>query len=115
FEQIFVRMGKQENRFFGVIYDLVGEAGLVIDKQGNTVFPRNIFSPHDREFIPGNIVSEMNSTNSSAGGRAANGDAVQHVRKWEVNNILRGASDLFPPLFSLHRFSDEVRCHCMQL
>jgi hypothetical protein len=108
-------MGKQEDRFFSVIHDFAGEAGLVIYNQGNAVFPRNIFCPDDRELVPGDIFSELYRLNSPAGDGAANRDAVQHVRKCEVTNILRAAGDLFPAFFSLYRFSDEVHCHGLRL
>ncbi len=87
FQKIFVGMREQQNRFFGVIDHSVGQAGLVVDQQRDTVFARDILCLDDGELVPGNAISEMNAANSPAGNRAANRDAVQHVGKCQVVDV----------------------------
>ncbi len=85
-------------------------AGLVLDNQSNTIFAGDILRLHNGELAPGNAVFEMNGANSPAGDRAANRDTVQHVREFQIIDVLRASGDLLTPFFSLHRFSNRSVC-----
>src|ERR1700730_12308210 len=93
-EQIFVPVGKEDNRFFRVIHNFIGETGLVFDDQLNTVSGGDIFRRDNRKFIPGNAALELNPANAPACGRAAQSRPVEHVWKTEVVNIAGDSSDL---------------------
>jgi hypothetical protein len=48
-----VCMGQKQNRFFGMIHGFGGEAGLVVQDQGDAVFPRNVFGRYEYKIVPG--------------------------------------------------------------
>ena len=68
FEQIFIGMREQDDGFFGMIYNAVGEAGLIFDDQRDAILVGDIFGGDDGEFIPRDAVAEMDAADSAARG-----------------------------------------------
>src|SRR5438132_10369152 len=97
-------MSKQDDWFFRVVYDFIGEIWLVVENQCDIVFAGDIFRRDDREFVPGNGVRtacgsrpltfdsgpsafESNTLDTSTRNRAAHRDAMQHAVKLQIVNV----------------------------
>ena len=98
FEQIFIGMREQDDGFLGMIYNAVGEAGLIVDDQRDAILVGNVFRGDDGEFIPRDAIAEMDAANPAARDRAANCRAVQHVRERDVVDVARAARHLLAAL-----------------
>src|SRR5260370_7590319 len=49
-----IRVGQEENRFFGMIDGLCGEARLVVKDQNDAIFPWNVFGCDCYKLFPRN-------------------------------------------------------------
>jgi hypothetical protein len=95
-EQVAVGVGEQQHRLLGVVDDAVGEAGLVLEDQGDAVLPRHVARVDDDDLLPRNAVAEVDArTRPRATGCA----------RWcrraslaaQVVDVARGAGDLLAP------------------
>ena len=112
-QQILVRMRQQDDRFFGMVDEFGGEAGLIVHDQRDFVLAGNVGGRDDREFVPGNAVAVANAADAPARDAAAHGHAVDHVRKGEVVHVLGAAGDFFAPLFPQDGMSKEFFFHIL--
>src|SRR5271165_4196998 len=104
-------MREQDDRFFGMIYKLVGETWLIFDQECDAVFAGNVFCSDDGELIPRNSFIKADAKNLSARDAASHGDAVNHFRKSQVVDIARASGDLFAAFLAGNRFSDLAVFH----
>ena len=111
FEQVFIVVSQQDHRFFAVVDETVGEAGLVFNQQRDAILAADVFCGDDRKFVPGNIARETNFANAAARRGAAHGDAVEHAGKNEVVNVAGTPCYFFAPFLARNRFSDTARIH----
>ena len=54
-----VGMGQQQNRLFGMIDELRGQTGLIVNDQRDAILARNIFRGDDYEFVPWRSLDRM--------------------------------------------------------
>jgi len=99
-------MSEEHDGFFGMIYLLIGEAGLIFDEERDAVFPGNVPGGDDGELVPGDFVAETDAKNFSSRCGGSNGRAVEHAGKGEIVDVARGPGDFFASFFSRYRFSD---------
>ena len=107
FHQIAVGMRDQDDSFFAMRGDFVGEKRLVVKNQHNVVLPRHVFRSNNGEFIPRDAGLESDAANFSATRRVAHGGAVDHAGKLQVVDVLRLVGDFARALLAGHRFSDQ--------
>ena len=93
---------QKQYRLFRMIDKFRGQIRLIERDESHGILAGNVFRGNDSEFVPGNSVFEINPKNASARHGAANRDAVQHVRKFQVIDVLRLAGDFVPSFFSRH-------------
>ena len=106
FEQIFGGMRQENDRFFRVIDDAVGQARLIFDEQGDAVFSGDVFGGYDREFRPGDDRVEMDRADAASRCGRSDGRAVQHFREREIVDIDGAAGDFLAAFFARDGRSD---------
>ena len=102
-----VRMSQQQDRLFGMIHLLTGEAWPVFIDESDGVFAWNIFRAHHNEFIPWDAVTEFDLQDASARNAAAYRSPKDHIGKRDVVDVLRSAAHLRQALFTKYRRSDD--------
>ncbi len=101
-------MGQKQDRFFGMIHGLGGEAWLVVQDQGDAVFPWDVFGRYDYKIFPGKRCVKGNVSNLAARDVAAHRRAVKHAGQNHVIDVARRSGDLVPALLARHRCPDDV-------
>src|SRR6516164_9740555 len=102
-------MGKQQNRLFGMIYDAIGKAGLVVQNECNMVAAGNVFGGNHREFIPMYAAAEGDASDFAARNLAAYGSPVEHTGHGDVVYVAGASGDFVAALLARNRRSDNVR------
>ncbi len=103
-----VRMRQKQNRLFGVIHGLGGQARLIVQNQSDAVFPRNVFGGDNNILVPGNGRVKIDLFNFATGNCAAHGCAVKHAGQNHVVDIARRSGDFVPAFFARHRGPNDV-------
>ncbi len=106
-QQVLVGVGQESDRFFRVVNDPVGQAGLVVEDQGHIVFSRNVFGGHDGEFLPRQIPLPGNPPDAPSRARAADGHPVHHTREGKVVRVARLAGDFVETLLARNKGADK--------
>ena len=86
------RMREQQHRFREVADDVLGEARLVVDDQGDDVSPGNVAVIDDGEARL--VEQQVHRPEAPAGDRRADGPPMEHSREGEVVDVLRFPRDL---------------------
>ena len=100
-------MGEQHDRLFGVIDDVVGQAGLVVQDERDAIGRGDVARGDDGELVPGKAALEADAANASARDRTPDGDAVQEARHRQVVHVARLAGDLRAAFFAWNRLTNE--------
>src|SRR5439155_1668194 len=73
-----VCMCQKQKRLFGMIHCFGGQARLVVQDQGDAVFPRNVFGCYQDKLVPRNARIKANLSDLSPRYVATYGCAVKH-------------------------------------
>ena len=107
-ELVTVWMSKKQNRLFRVIHRTGGEARLIVQNQGDTVFPRDVSRGNNNIFVPDNVRAKSDFSNFAARDGAAHGCAVKHSGQNHVIDVARRSGDFVPTFLARHRCPDDV-------
>src|SRR6266446_3621541 len=101
-------MGQKQNRLFGMIHGLGGEAWLVVQDQGDAVFPWDVFGRYDYKIVPGRRCIKGNFSNLATRDVAAHRRAVKHAGQNHIIDIASCSGDLVPAFLARHRCPDDM-------
>src|SRR5438309_3595718 len=91
-----------------MIHKLGGEARLVVQNQGNTVSPRNVFRGDNNIFVPGDAWIKIDFFDFPARDDATYGRAVKHTGQNHVIHVTRHSGDFVPAFLARHGGSNDV-------
>jgi hypothetical protein len=95
-----------------MVYEIAGQAGLIVANQRDTIFPGNISCRNDHEFIPVDAGTETDVPDPAARNLAANGCSEQHVGQNHIVDVLRPSGYFVAPFLARNRLADDViRAH----
>src|SRR6187402_264220 len=103
-----IRMGEQENRLFGMVDELIGEAGMVLDQMNNGVGARNIFRCNDDKLAPVDFFAELDRNNTTTRDFRPYCRPKPHTRERKVIDVLRFSQYLSRSLFTKRRGADDL-------
>jgi len=101
-------MCKQNDGFFRVIDDTVGQAGLIVEYERDAVFAGNVLGRYDDEFGPVDFRGEGDFADGAARSFAANRSAVEHAGQAHIVNVEGGAGDFVAALFAWDVGADDL-------
>src|SRR6266478_8399609 len=103
-----IRVGQEENRFFGMIDGLCGEARLVVEDQSDAIFPWNVFGCDCYKLFPRNTRAIGDFPDFAARNAAAYGCAVKHAGQNHVIHVARRPSDFVTAFLAWNGRPDNV-------
>ena len=101
-------MGQEENRLFGMIHRIGGQARLVVQDQGDAISPRNVICCYEYKLVPRNARSKRNLSDLAARNAAAHRCTVKHAGQNHVVDVARRSRDFVPAFLARHRFPDDM-------
>ena len=97
-----VCMRQKQNRLFGMIHCFGGQARLVVQDQGDAVFPRNVFGCYQDKLVPRNARIKANLSDLSPRYVATYGCAVKHAGQNHVVDVACRSGDFVPAFLARH-------------
>jgi hypothetical protein len=105
----------QDDRFFRVVHDTVGQIGLIVGNELHAVRAGNVRRGHDDVLVPRNRGIEPDLLDATARDGAADGDAVKHARRRHVVDVERLAGDFRAAFLAPDRAADLGDLHLRDL
>ncbi len=106
-QEVLVRMGKQQDRLFGMIDHFIRQTWLIVGNQCDAICARNVFRRNDDKFVPWDFRSEVNCLDSSTRRVAAHCGAIYHSGQNHVIDVLRASRDLFAAFLARNVHADD--------
>src|SRR5579863_2817697 len=103
-----IRMRQQQDRLLRMVDEITGQAGLIVNDEGNAVCTGNIFGGDDDKFVPRNAGAESDVLDLAARNLTADGSAVEHVGQNHVVHVLRLSGYFLGAFLAWNRCADNA-------